>query len=329
MPMSLLDLLEVAQAGLLNGLVALLRLLFGPASRTYWPYLAVSLMIAVWLWRRERLSAASLPAHLNPISIETWFGRSAMNDYWLVLLNSIVLGGLIDALVPHAGAVTQVLLEAVGGPANLPALEPEFQAPVVLALWVFLADDFARYAAHRLEHRVPVLWEFHKVHHAAEVLNFVTAERHHPVSLVFHGLVTATVVGAANAAFLLCFGDAATPATIIGANAFWLCANLLGASLRHSPVWLSFGPSIERWLISPAQHQVHHSADPAHFDRNFGSTLAVWDRLFGTLHLTSSQPEVHAFGLGAEGGPYRTPLQLYLRPFVRVWAARSGPAAIA
>lgn len=316
------ELFDLVQAGLLNGLLALGRLVFGPTSRTYWPCLLMSLAIALWLWHRHRPARAGLPDHLNLFSAETWLGRSAMNDYWLVLFNATLFGGLIAALVPKADSVATALLEAAALTENLPSPGPAVWAPIGLALWVFFADDFARFLAHWLEHRVPVLWAFHKVHHSAEAMNFITAERHHPVSLVFCGLVIATVVGAANAAFVLCFGDLASPATLIGANAFWLCANLLGASLRHSPVWWSFGPTLERWLISPAQHQVHHSANPLHFDRNFGSTLALWDRLFGTLHLTGPRPEVRAFGLVAEASDYRMPWDLYLRPLAGAFRPR-------
>jgi sterol desaturase/sphingolipid hydroxylase (fatty acid hydroxylase superfamily) len=318
---------DLLQTALLNGVLALWRLFFGPTSRTYWPYLAVSLVVAVWLWRRERAARGALPAHLDVFSARTWLGRSAINDYWLVLLNAILFGGLLASLVPQGGLLAGLLGEIIGGAA---AAGPHASAPALaavgLALWIFLADDFARFAAHWMEHRIPALWELHKVHHSAEVLNFVTAERHHPVSLAFYAVLITSVVGAANLAFLTVFPDAVAPATLIGANAFWLCANLLASSLRHSPVWLSFGPTVERWLISPAQHQVHHSENPAHFDRNFGSTLAVWDRLFGTLHLTGPQREVRTFGLGEQTRLYRSPAALYLRPFVRSMARLAGRA---
>lgn len=322
------DLPELLEQSLVNGLGALWRLLLGPTSRTYWPYLAVSLLVAVWLWRRERRSGARLPAHLDLFSAKTWLGRSAMNDYWLVLLNAMLFGGLLASLASGRGLLATLLGEVAGaGAISGPGGQPAAWAPVALALWVFLADDFARYIAHWLEHRVPLLWEFHKVHHSAEAMNFVTAERHHPVSLALYALVIAPIVGGANAIFVWAFGGGLTPATLIGANAFWLCANMLASSLRHSPAWLSFGPRVERWLISPAQHQVHHSENPAHFDRNFGSSLAVWDRLFGTLHVTGPEREVRTFGIGAETRLYRTPWALYFRPFARAVGRLSGRPA--
>jgi sterol desaturase/sphingolipid hydroxylase (fatty acid hydroxylase superfamily) len=72
----------------------------------------------------------------------------------------------------------------------------------------------------------------------------------------------------------------------------------LGANLRHSHVWLSYGRALEHVAISPAQHQIHHSADRRHFDRNFGSALAIWDWLFGTLYVTRERERL-TFGLSA------------------------------
>jgi predicted lipoprotein len=74
---------------------------------------------------------------------------------------------------------------------------------------------------------------------------------------------------------------------------------LLGANLRHSHVWLSYGPRMERILLSPAQHQVHHSVDPRHYDRNYGTILSLWDWLGGSLYLTREREQLR-FGLSAQ-----------------------------
>jgi len=75
--------------------------------------------------------------------------------------------------------------------------------------------------------------------------------------------------------------------------------NALGANLRHSHIWLSFG-SLERWFISPAQHQIHHSSAEADRDINFGTCLAIWDRLFGSHRRASITPISISFGLTPE-----------------------------
>jgi sterol desaturase/sphingolipid hydroxylase (fatty acid hydroxylase superfamily) len=306
------------------GFVALVRLVLGPTSRTFWPYLIVSLVVAVVIWRGERRRGVDLPPHLNVFSRETWLGRSAMNDYWLVLVNALLFGAIVSALLPDAARIAASIASALGDAHSGVPLPSMPWLPLLLAAALFVADDFARFAAHWLEHRVPALWALHKVHHSAEVMNFVTAERHHPLSLVFVGFVILSTIGVVNGLFLTVFRSELSTATVLGANVFWLAGNLLASSLRHSPVWLSFGPRVERWLLSPAQHQIHHSDNPAHFGTNLGSTLAIWDRMMGTLFVTSTRRLPLTFGLGDESAAYRSLPALYLRPLGQLVVGLAG-----
>jgi hypothetical protein len=68
--------------------------------------------------------------------------------------------------------------------------------------------------------------------------------------------------------------------------------------LQHSQLWITFGGPIGRWFYSPAHHQIHHSTDPAHFGRNLGSMLTLWDGLFGTLLTPDKERQRLTFGLG-------------------------------
>lgn len=296
--------------------VELSRLVLFPVSRTYWVFLVVSLAIAVILSYRDRRQGVRLPARLDVFSSETWLGRSALNDYWLVLLNAIVFGAGIALLTLDADDFAQRIASFLRSSFPGFAATPTPWAAVALAAALFLVDDALRYGSHWLEHRVPFLWEFHKVHHSAEALNFITAERHHPVSMIFSRLCMAIGAATVNGLFIWAYQGALTPASLLGANLFWILSNLLASSLRHSPVWLSFGPKLERWLISPAQHQIHHSADPRHFGTNLGGTLAIWDRMFGTLFVTGGQRIPLTFGLGKENESYRSVPSLYFRPIL-------------
>jgi hypothetical protein len=70
-------------------------------------------------------------------------------------------------------------------------------------------------------------------------------------------------------------------------------------------------------LNSPAQHQIHHSDAPRHFNKNFGINLSVWDWMFGTLYVTQSKPEAIRFGTGeADHQRYLTLYSLIVTPFV-------------
>src|SRR5690606_23542459 len=86
--------------------------------------------------------------------------------------------------------------------------------------------------------------------------------------------------------------------TLLGVHAVGLVLNAATGNLRHSHVWLGFGPRVERWLISPAQHQLHHSAAPAGHDCNYGTWLACWDRLGGTLKPSGARAP-STFGVAA------------------------------
>ena len=80
---------------------------------------------------------------------------------------------------------------------------------------------------------------------------------------------------------------------------------LFGANLRHSHVKLRYPKIIEYLLISPYQHQIHHSDNPKHFNKNMGSKLAIWDWMFGTLVLSKSASKIK-FGIGKETRKYNS-----------------------
>ena len=179
------SLLEVLVSPLAGGL----RMLLAPGSRTYWPYLLVSLAVAAVFWYREKQTSPHLPAALDVFSRATWTSKSALNDYALVTLNTLLFLYFLEALLPSATRWVPVIaaqLSIADGPLwNITPLT----SSVLLAGALFLIDDFLRFIAHWIEHRVPFLWELHKVHHSATVLNFVTAERQHPVSLFLTSLL--------------------------------------------------------------------------------------------------------------------------------------------
>lgn len=296
--------------------IEFLSLWFSPTSRSYWLFMVPSLAVAFWLVRCERRNGALAP-HLRVFSSQTWFSRSAINDYGLVILNAMIATTLLTPLAISLPETTRWVADAIGHVAGDIGAAPAWWGPVLLAATLFLVDDFLRYILHYAEHRIPVLWELHKVHHSAEVMNFITAERHHPLSTLWFQSGAGLGAAAVNGVFLWLFRESLTPISILGANALWIAGNMLCSTLRHSPAWFSFGPRVERWLISPAQHQIHHSVDPRHYGRNFGSTLAVWDRLFGTLYVTGPEREVAAFGLGEETARYRSFFALYFVPMAK------------
>ncbi len=254
-----------------------------------------------------------------------WWGKSAQNDYFIVVFGSVlrltILSWAFLNWKPIAACVVSILHAAgVNGTVNGSAA---IGLGFALTLVLFVADDFIKWFMHYMMHRIPELWEFHKVHHSAEELNFTTAERHHPLEIIMTSAAAAVVFGAVNGIFIACFGDNLTVQTVFGANIFMVAFNAFGGVLRHSPAWISFGPRVERWVISPAMHQIHHSSETRHFDRNMGVSLAVWDRMFGT-HYSPNGREITNFGIGEETADFRSLSVIYLRPFRRAWCLIKG-----
>jgi len=176
-------------------------------------------------------------------------------------------------------------------------------------------DDFARYLLHRVMHEVPALWAFHKVHHSARTLTPLTVMRTHPVEGVLFALRSALVQGITIGSFLYLFGSQVDLITVLGVNAAVFVFNVLGSNLRHSHVQLWYPKAVEHLFISPAQHQIHHSTAPRHFDKNYGAVLAIWDWLGGSLHLSEPGADIR-FGVSdrIEAGEHSLK-QLYLTPF--------------
>ena len=142
-------------------------------------------------------------------------------------------------------------------------------------LWVqflafFLFKDFLEWSVHNLLHRTPWLWEFHKLHHSIEELDWIGNFRFHWMEIVVYQGLT----------YL--------PLVVLGVNADVILAiaivSTLIGHLNHSNLRLSWGPL--RYVInSPRMHVWHHALDLPPDRRtgvNFGICLSLWDWLFGT-----------------------------------------------
>lgn len=108
--------------------------------------------------------------------------------------------------------------------------------------------------------------------------------------------------------------------TILGANGAIVIFSAFGSNLRHSPIRLSYGRYIETILISPAQHQIHHSTRHMHY--NYGGYLAIWDTLFGSLKRNHEITGDLTLGLGkGQHQKYNQTTKLILYPFIDAYHA--------
>jgi hypothetical protein len=87
--------------------------------------------------------------------------------------------------------------------------------------------------------------------------------------------------------------------------------------LQHSQLWISFPGLWGRLFMSPAHHQVHHSSNPDHFNKNLGSCLAVWDWMFGTLYVPGRAAEKLSFGVDPDNAEVHTITGCYVTPVGR------------
>jgi len=124
-----------------------------------------------------------------------------------------------------------------------------------LPLWLevligFIVLDLLIYFQHVMSHRIPMLWQFHKVHHADRDIDVTTGIRFHPIEALFSMIY----------------------------KCFFII--LLGP-LPLAPLWLD--KMLRLIIVTPDTHRVHHSTIPKETNSNYGFFLSTWDRLFKTF----------------------------------------------
>lgn len=157
----------------------------------------------------------------------------------------------------------------------------------LVLLAAIAAQTLAFYWAHRAFHSIKPLWRIHRVHHADTALDLSTALRHHPLET----LLTAPL----HYGVVLALGLPVWAALLTD---FILFA---GSLFKHLDIGLPrpLARALGQVFATPELHRYHHSERVAETDSNFGNTLIVWDRLFGTFHnAESGGPE--RIGLGIE-----------------------------
>lgn len=220
-------------------------------------------------------------------------------DVGLFLLNAFVLGLVFGWAILSYQLVSKLVngqLIALFG-AMTPTTLPWLATAIIVTVALFLAFELGYWLDHYLCHTVPFLWEFHKVHHTAEVLTPLTNYRVHPVDTLLLMNILALIMGSTEGGFNFLFGRAAEPLTLWSSNVLILAGSYLLDHLHHTHFWIAFTGVWGRLLLSPAHHQIHHSTDPLHFNKNMGSCLAVFDWLFGTLHMPAKQRQKLRFGV--------------------------------
>ena len=286
-----------------------------PQKRIFVGYLMSAFVLAlVWLCIAERDSTKAAIKKIFDKNV--WLSTSSLADFKIILVNRVIMSGTAAALVTQI-TISTFLYKILHGQALIEPLALHFisagSVAVIFTVFFFVFDDFSRFYVHRLMHRVPVLWAFHQVHHSAETMTPFTIFRTHPIEGFIFTLRTSVVQGIVISVFLFLFGSKVDLITVYGASVGVVIFHSLGSNLRHSHVKIRYPRLIELFFISPGQHQIHHSTEKRHFDKNFGVALAVWDLIFGSL--LHSENQTHKFGLTTKFGEKHNLLHLYVEPF--------------
>jgi len=309
-----------------------LHYLAGPlldqSGRYPWFGLLAALLLTGWVFWTGRVAAErrGLGGFLGfcfPRGI--WRHPSTLVDVKVGFCNAVLIGNALNltwrfnaALV--ASLVTGLLAGAFGpGVQQAGTWGP---VPVLLlTLAMSLTDDLGYYLFHRASHVFAPLWAIHKLHHSAEVMSPLTAARVHPLERAILGPFRAVTNGLIMGPLLYLHAGEVALTTVLGLQLAVLLFHGLGHVLHHSHVRVYFGPAVGRVIVSPLQHQVHHSCLPPHLDRNFAEHWAVWDTLLGTLYLPKVDEPLR-FGLaGYRTQPHHGLLSAYAVPVVEACAA--------
>ena len=132
----------------------------------------------------------------------------------------------------------------------------------------FLVQDFSGYWMHRLNHRVNIFWNRHVIHHSSEEFNLAAGLRQ-SISETFHFsallMIPAALLGVPSEIF-------AVLAPLHLFMQFWYHTRLI-----KKMGWL------EKIIVTPSHHRVHHAINPEYIDKNYGQILIIWDKLFGSF----------------------------------------------
>ena len=184
----------------------------------------------------------------------------------------------------------------------VPVVGPALELLAMIFVPLFLHDLWF-YWSHRIEHRVPVLWAFHRIHHSDEYMNVSTWARDHFLQTTWRSFFSIFTLGLIVDLDLAEAGKAA-----LYSNIFLMAlSSFYHSAIRVRISWL------DRVLVTPQVHRIHHAVDPAYHNKNFADALPIFDILFGTYH-RPARGEFPATGLGPEFPAPRSP-----------WSAQFGP----
>ncbi len=208
----------------------------------------------------------AIPFFILLLVIEIGYGYFIKNQMHKVLDTvSSISSGLTNVIKDSLGLAFIVI--------SYPYLVEQLAVTEIKATWLvwlvaFVVMDFAGYWNHRLSHKINIFWNQHVIHHSSEEFNLACALRQ-PIS---------NLIGY--------FSILLLPAALLGVPyeviAILAPVHLFAQFWYHTQHIGKMG-WVEKVLVTPSQHRVHHAINPEYIDKNLGQILCIWDRMFGTF----------------------------------------------
>jgi sterol desaturase/sphingolipid hydroxylase (fatty acid hydroxylase superfamily) len=188
-------------------------------------------------------------------------------------------------IVIHTGFGILIVLLSDWSKENQFGLVYWLNASVVASIIIsaLMLDFFGAWLSHVIEHKVPLFWRMHIIHHADNNIDVTSGLRHHPLESVWRGLF-----------FLIAIFISGAPmyGVMIYQTLLTVFTGVTHANISL-PRWLDKGMSYI--LVSPNMHKVHHHWKQPFTDSNYGGVFSIWDRLFGTYK--TLEPKDIRYGL--------------------------------
>ena len=299
-----------------------------PGHRLFIGFIVVSILAAFFVFKRQkndnRFFEFLFPKHV-------WSHPAAKLDVKYFFFHGLIghflfysLAGVCMAIGMVAGLGAEIdILE------NKTSPHSPFLTTIIAVLFLLIINfvaDFMGWAIHYMQHKIPLLWQFHKVHHAGEVMHPLSNFREHPVDNITYSIFVSLFQGLAAGLLLGLINYMPSKLEIFGLSFFNILFNVSAYHLRHSHIWLKWPGILSKIFSSPAHHHVHHSRHPDHLDKNFAFMFPIWDVMFGTYFMPDTNEDVE-FGIVEDSSELNSCINLYLIPFRDAYRLFKKPSA--
>ena len=193
-----------------------LEYLIDPNKRLFWVYIISSILLGFLYFYVNKKNTRVI------LSSKLWLHPSAKLDYYYFFLSYFINIFLLVPFIISAKTVAFYVNKFLY--AQFDYFENDLfsysQIVFLYTIALFVVSDFTRYWLHRFLHTIPVLWEFHKVHHSAKVLTPITFYRVHPVENFLFALRYSLSAGVVTGVFIYFFGAMIDIYMVLGVNVF-------------------------------------------------------------------------------------------------------------